>query len=324
MQTEESFRCGKSCQSIELTTQLLNYKHRFDMVLKAAKICVFEVDLVRQLYTIFENSEDIFGVSGEKILQDVQPFSQLPPEAYQQAVTEYFSHPADADVIDEAFRRILTGNSVTYQARMKAGATKYIWCKLDVTPVMENGVPVRMIGVITDINQMKSQTDALQQKIKLDGFTGLYSKKYAQELMDEVLRQKCSQTHALLLIDLDNFKAVNDTYGHIAGDQVLKEISECIKKTLRKTDIQGRFGGDEFILLLQNVGSAQLAKAKAQVLLFAQDNAYHVTKSIGIALYPQDATDFETLFAKADRALYYSKKEKNTATLYEEIPPQEK
>ena len=75
------------------------YKERLRIALKAAKICIFEVDLLRQLYTYFENAEVIFGVSGDDILSDVRPYSFLEPEEYRRAVSAYFSHPDDAEVI---------------------------------------------------------------------------------------------------------------------------------------------------------------------------------------------------------------------------------
>ena len=90
---------GDNC----LFDELSSYKERLHIALKASKICVFEVDLSKQLYTFFENAEDIFGVSGETILNDVQPYSKLNPTEYQNAALKYFSHPDDADVINEAF-----------------------------------------------------------------------------------------------------------------------------------------------------------------------------------------------------------------------------
>ena len=133
------------------------YQQRLKVALKAAKICVFEVDLQKQLYTFFANSEDIFGVAGDGILADVAPFSELPPDAYQRAVSEYFSHPDDFETIGRAFQSVFQGKSTTYEARMRAGGSGYIWCKIDVSPVMEDGVPIKMIGVITNIEEQKAK-----------------------------------------------------------------------------------------------------------------------------------------------------------------------
>ena len=153
------------------------YKERLNIALKAAKICVFEVDIANQLYTFFENAEDIFGVSGEVILKEVQPFCNLAPDSYRRAVSEYFSHPDDIAVIEEAFKSIFDGKAITYEARMRAGGSGFVWCKIDVTPIIENGVPVRMIGVITDITTVKTKINELENAVKHDSFTGLWDKK---------------------------------------------------------------------------------------------------------------------------------------------------
>lgn len=296
--------------------ELLKYKERFKIALRAANICVFEVDLTKQRYTFFENAEDIFGISGEIILEDVSPYSELSPEDYQQAVSEYFSHPADSDVIDQAFKKILSGEATTYQARMKAGKTEFKWCKLDVTPIIQDNTPVRMIGVITDINDMKAKTEILEDKTKHDVFTGLYNKKYSEEMIGKALRKDINQKHGLILFDIDNFKRINDTYGHTAGDQVLKSISDNTKKIFRKNDIIGRFGGDEFIILVKDIKNAELLVPKIEKLLKNDDNIYMVTKSIGVSVFPDDGTGFDELFEKADKALYRAKRTKNTYAFY--------
>lgn len=298
--------------------ELLEYKERFKIALKMAKICVFEVDLTRQLYTFFENAEDIYGISGESILQDVQPYSMLTPDEYQKAVSEYFSHEDDADVINKAFMNIFNGKPATYQARMKAGKTAYKWCKIDVTPIMQGDKPVRMIGVVADISDMKAKTELLEDKTRLDMFTGLYNKQYSEEVIENVICKEGNQKHALILFDLDNFKAINDTHGHAAGDEVLKSVSQNLKKIFRKTDIIGRFGGDEFVILLRNIEDTEFLVSKLEKLL-NMDNHYMVSKSIGVAIFPDNAVEFDELVKKADIALYQSKRSKNTYTTYSEL-----
>ena len=140
---------------------LRKYRERLSIALKAADICVFEVELQRQAYTFFANAEAVFGVSGEKILTDVAAFSHLSPAKYQQAVTEYFSHPGDAAVIAAAFRDILAGRPTAYNARMKAGDTKFVWCHIDVCPILQEGIPVRMIGVINNLSALQEKHVAL-------------------------------------------------------------------------------------------------------------------------------------------------------------------
>lgn len=292
------------------------FKTRLSIALKTAKICVFEVDIVNQLYTFFENSEDIFGVSGEKILKDVQPYSKLSPSAYKKAVSEYFSHPDDAAVIDKAFQSIFAGKATTYEARMRAGGSDFIWCKLDVTPIIESNVPAKMIGVITDITDLKTKADKLEKAVRLDRFTGLWDKNNSLDLIQEALCKQADRSHALILLDIDNFKMFNDVYGHTVGDRVIRLVADTLKTSFRKTDIIGRFGGDEFILLVQNIPDLEWLMARLQKLVRCQEGQYCCTNSIGISIFPQDAEDFNLLFEKADKALYQSKLTRETYSFY--------
>lgn len=233
--------------------EINRYKERLQIALTAAKICIFEVDLLQQLYTYFENAEVIFGISGEKILKDVQPFSKLEPVEYRKAASAYFSHPEDEAVIEKAFKDILRGKESTYEARMRAGGSGYVWCRIHATPIIENGVPARMVGVIADISDLREQTENLKKAVNMDAFTELFNKEYAIGLISEILRKSKDLNHALLILDIDNFKNYNDTFGHSEGDKVIKAVSRKIRDTFRETDIMGRFGGDEFILLVRDI-----------------------------------------------------------------------
>lgn len=287
------------------------YKSRLTVALKAAKICIFEVDLTCQLYTFFENAEDIFGISGEEILARVQSYSTLSPEEYQKAATAYFSHPDDSEIIAKAFESVLSGRQMTYEARMKAGDSAFVWCKLDVVPIMDQGQPVRMIGVITDISDMRRQKEMLEQKANIDGFTGLWSKNYAISAISSVLREASSQRHAMLLLDVDDFKYFNDTYGHAEGDRILLAIADRLLRTFCENSIVGRFGGDEFIIFVRNIQQDQRMgelQKKLESLTKIGCTGYSVTTSIGTAFSPEDGTDFEHLFERADQALYEAKR----------------
>lgn len=307
------------CTDIEKTLRLEQYVEQYRHVLRTARICVFEVDLIHQMYLSFENAEDIFGVPGDEILKDVYAYSKLSPEEYRISVSRYFSHPEDEDVIKEAFDSIFQGKPATYQARMKAGNTKYTWCKVDVTPVMENGMPVRMVGVISDINQLKSQIQKLQLRTRLDGFTRLYNKTYVQKLMSRTLEENPGKKHAVMLLDLDDFKRINDTYGHEAGDEVIRDVARNLPEVLDRRDVIGRFGGDEFVLLITGYSNRETLEEKIGRLLDCSDNLRGVTKSMGVSLFPENGTSLMELFLKADKALYHAKEKKNTCVFFDEI-----
>ena len=126
--------------------------------------------------------------------------------------------------------------------------------------------------------------------------------------------KKCKGTGALLMIDVDNFNYVNDTFGHIAGDRVLMAIGNIIHDSFKGMDITGRIGGDEFMVFLNDIKHADTAlrlaaniSDKARHLFPNEPLGKHVTLSIGIALFPEHGKDFEELYRAADKALYYVK-----------------
>lgn len=301
------------------------FKERLTIALKAAKICVFEVDLIQQLYTFFENSEDIFGVPGDIILKDVQSYSSLSADEYRLAVSNYFAHPDDEAVIAKAFQSVLSGQATTYEARMRAGGSDYVWCKINATPIFDHDKPVKMIGVITNISDIKRENDFLKEKASLDLFTGLYNKQAAKMMIEKTLSTQKDKSHALVFLDINNFKAYNDTYGHYTGDKAIKTLADLIKKTFRSSDILGRFGGDEFIILITDLmpdfsDTAWLCE-KIQPIVRFQSCSHSLATSIGVAIYPQDAVTFEDLLKKADKALYYSKTQENAISFFSQLAP---
>ena len=149
-----------------------------------------------------------------------------------------------------------------------------------------------------------------------DGLTGAYTRRYFIERFDEEIKRASLRKSdlSLLMIDADHFKMINDRHGHLAGDQTLKEISNIIRENVREIDIVGRFGGEEFCVVLPDTGSegARLAaerirKSAEKRLIKAYDSALRVTLSIGLAIYPSNGKLLEELMDKADWALYRAK-----------------
>ena len=146
--------------------------------------------------------------------------------------------------------------------------------------------------------------------------TGLLNKTTAQELCDMALHTtfKKSGKVALMVIDADHFKNINDTYGHAVGDAVLKTIAQVIKNSFKGMDICGRCGGDEFVVLLREVDNAETALLLGEYLnnklkekIKHETYRDEVTLSIGIAISPENGKNFKELFEAADKALYYVK-----------------
>lgn len=125
--------------------------------------------------------------------------------------------------------------------------------------------------------------------------------------------------HAFVLLDIDNFKSYNDTYGHYEGDKAIKELASVIKKNFRASDVLGRFGGDEFMVFIRDFSGITWLCEKLKPIVRFQNGDHSLTTSIGVAIYPQDATTYEDLFQKADTALYHSKIKRSSFTFFSEL-----
>ena len=170
-----------------------------------------------------------------------------------------------------------------------------------------------IVGKIIDISEEIEEKEKLIIKSKIDGLTGLYNAITTKELINENIRNKGNrETDALTIVDCDNLKYINDTYGHLTGDRVLKNISTALKLTFRQNDIIGRVGGDEFCIYTKNIPSISLIKSKCDQLneLIQEINEdFYVSVSSGMALLRKEGT-YEELFEKADKVLYEAKKKK--------------
>jgi diguanylate cyclase (GGDEF)-like protein len=179
---------------------------------------------------------------------------------------------------------------------------------------------VHLITSIADqaaLSIINAQLHKQVEKLALtDGLTGLYNHKHFQERLNEEFQRlkRIPQTLSLMLIDIDYFKKINDTYGHPAGDIVLNRIAQFLKKTLRGIDIIARYGGEEFAAVLMGTDRSGAKKMAERLRTSVMDNPFiidedrlSVTVSIGVATHPNDAETKEDLISRADQALYFAK-----------------
>lgn len=175
---------------------------------------------------------------------------------------------------------------------------------------------VNYIGIFSDITLQKQATEQIEYLANYDGLTGLMNRMALQSAVENVLVsvQKSQQLLALLFIDLDGFKAVNDTLGHAVGDEVLKSTAERLMKNVRGRDLVARLGGDEFVVVLVHLTDVSHIVPVADKLLNAlhqtlthQDQTLHVTPSMGISVYSDTCCDYAKLLSSADKAMYKAK-----------------
>ena len=161
---------------------------------------------------------------------------------------------------------------------------------------------------------------------KRDGLTQIYNKEFSEKMIRESL-DNVKTKGALMVVDIDHFKEINDVYGHKIGDEAIKIVAQNIVNSLRICDIVGRFGGDEFVIFMANVTCSSNAEKKAieiknKIAEVTKMNAdllkVQLSVSIGVSMYPTDGTTYDKLFDHADQALYASKKMgRNQVSLYE-------
>ncbi|WP_455221946.1 EAL domain-containing protein [Kaarinaea lacus] len=191
-----------------------------------------------------------------------------------------------------------------------------IWVRaISNVEVNDEGEPV-IRGLILDIMEQKTAEDRIVYLAEHDSLTGLINRRRFQEELERSIAftQRYKQQGALLFIDLDQFKYINDTYGHQYGDEYLLDVSRRLAKVLRKTDILGRLGGDEFGVIIPSVSEKEsetvanaLLGTLSQEMIECDNKLIHISASIGIAFFPSQGYVASDLLAKADAAMYTAK-----------------
>ncbi len=176
---------------------------------------------------------------------------------------------------------------------------------------------VNTVGIIENVTEKKQEELHLQERAERDGLTGLYNAATMKLNINALLKSPWSSeySHVFALIDLDNFKTINDTFGHQYGDQVLKDVSAILTKKFRSNDIIGRLGGDEFVLMALNVPNFSAMEHVFGELVEELNIAYKkdgatvsVSASLGITIAPQHGSSFDELYQKSDEMLYEVKR----------------
>jgi diguanylate cyclase (GGDEF)-like protein/PAS domain S-box-containing protein len=267
---------------------------------------------------------------------------RLVVRSYNPAAERLFGYAAD-DVIGKDFVRLI---AEAYRSEVKPQLRSYLRAqqglfemgshetvgqrKDGTTFPMEFNVgwlgPQRLvIGSLRDVSERKAETEALQYQALHDSLTGLANRTFLQERLEETIRagEREMKPCAVLLMDLDGFKSVNDSLGHHAGDRLLLQVAERMRRVLRKADTVARYGGDEFAVVPWGATDVSRAVLIAEKILNAMDQPFviddqsiSVNLSIGIAASPQHADDASTLIRRADVAMYTAKRARSGFSVY--------
>ncbi len=235
-------------------------------------------------------------------------------------------HPDDWGIYLEYGEELGQGNSkIEMEFRIKGLTGGYIWCQIMGKTIYDDDKqPLRVIGRLVNIDSQKRALEALEYKATRDPLTGIYNKEMTIKKIDKYISGNKHGRHVLMFIDFDDFKRINDTYGHLQGDKVLTHMINRIRIRFSEGEIIGRIGGDEFVVFVGDVSNIDETRSKADLLKDALDTTYvsndqsiPISGSIGIAVYPEAGLFYEQLMDSADKALYQAKElGKNNYQLY--------
>ncbi|RZI44537.1 EAL domain-containing protein [Herbaspirillum sp. HC18] len=229
----------------------------------------------------------------------------------------------------DAFREMMAARmpfrDFIFHRTLEDGSPYYI--SVSAAPIFDSGGRFNGYrGIAREITDKKLAEDRIQYLATHDELTGLPNRVLFGKLLESAVRtgHRYNRSFAVLFIDLDRFKYINDTLGHAAGDTLLKEVSARFKGALRASDMIARLGGDEFVALVQELDEEEPAATVARKIIAAASRPVmlmgrecRVTASIGIAMYPRDGEDEQTLMKHADIAMYHAKEEgKNNFQFY--------
>ncbi|MDD5329748.1 MAG: EAL domain-containing protein [Sulfuricella sp.] len=199
--------------------------------------------------------------------------------------------------------------------RRKNGEIYPEWLGISAVRDADNRI-THYVGIFSDISEIKKNEAQIEFLAYHDPLTGLPNRLLARDRMELAMSSadRAGGKATLLFLDLDNFKTINDSLGHAIGDALLKGVAARLRECLRETDTLSRQGGDEFLIVLPEVSDSEAIAAVAEKILDRLAASFHLdghelstSLSIGLAVYPDDGRDFETLFRKADTAMYQAK-----------------
>jgi diguanylate cyclase (GGDEF)-like protein/PAS domain S-box-containing protein len=235
--------------------------------------------------------------------------------------------PAQWQEHQQTLQAHLPFSNLTYQVKNQHGELR--WFSVSGKPMFDNGVFLGYCGIGSDITARKLAEQRVEFLAYHDPLTGLPNRLLLHDRVQQAMAhaQRTQTRMALLFLDLDNFKQINDSLGHAVGDMVLKEVATRLVETVRDTDTLSRQGGDEFVLVLSDLSDPQatlpvLTKiiGRLQEPVVANDKELSTSASVGVAIYPDDGIDFETLSKKADMAMYKAKEAgRNTYRFFDEF-----
>ena len=286
--------------------QFSQHTEDYSSLVELAAIGISHVDLQGRFVYVNRQLCEMLGYSRAELLQ--------------RSIRD-ISHPDDRSATDTDQARLYAGEIDSFKAekRYVRRDGSAIWVRLTVAAKRTaQGRTLHHISIVEDISDRRAAEARIQYLATHDEMTGLVNRTLFADFLARAIARchRPNRGFAVFFVDLDRFKLINDSLGHESGDTFLRVIGSRLRDTLRSSDVVARFGGDEFVLLVEDLNDRQDAAVVARNLLAAvlqpveiAGQECRVTASIGIALCPEDGVDAETLLKHADLAMYHAKED---------------
>jgi diguanylate cyclase (GGDEF)-like protein/PAS domain S-box-containing protein len=294
-------------ERIQAAEALRESEARWSFALEGGGDCVWDWNLQTDEVALSKGGKAMFGFADDEIGNHMAEWNA---RVHPEDITRFLMQVSDFfHVKQDKF-------TAEYRVRCKDDCWKWILTRGMVAHRSAEGKVARMIGTHTDLTERKQAEETILRQAHYDALTQLPNRRLFRDRLEHTIRQskRDHSPFALMLIDLDHFKEVNDTMGHDAGDFLLVDAAQRILHSVRESDTVARMGGDEFVVILPEISEPISVERIAQKIitklaapfLLGEEKAY-ISASVGITLYPADADSMETLLKNADQAMYVAK-----------------
>lgn len=317
----EDNKCNYYVEVLDITEmkkvqeQLMISEERYQMILKETESVIFEWNTYTDQISFSDLWTSKYGYSNK--LDDFLVFTSNYFKQRENTYIPLIESMVAGKVISDQIECILP----------KANGEE-IWVKIFAKAILnDEGYLLRIVGSISDISQEKQASMQLLERAQKDGLTKTYNRVTLEKLITQEIEEHPDQCHIMFVIDIDNFKVINDTLGHACGDEALKKFSSALVSNFRENDIIGRLGGDEFAVFMRypNEHTSKMIESKCDSFLKAisqinlsKNESHRIKCSIGIASYPADGKTYQQLFECADIRMYEAKKKGKNTYIYKD------
>ncbi|MDM5228397.1 EAL domain-containing protein [Cytobacillus sp. NJ13] len=293
--------------------QLYENERKIGQIYENLDVGIYSADLAERKVLHFSRGvEGIFGYTAEEFIADFDLWNNV-------------IHPDDMERVETERAKILNGNSIRYQYRIIHKSGEVRWVHDHSIPYLnERGELIRVDGFVTDITEQKWLEKKMRHMAFYDHLTDLPNRRYFDQKLQSLVEDTPQQHFAVLFFDLQRLKQINDTFGHSAGDELLRLVSKRIKERLNSAHFSARISGDQFAMIMEHLQKVENPSFLADSINEIFSETFHIdsfelkiSPSIGISVYPNNGKTADELIRNTETSLYHAKqKGKNRFQVY--------